>query len=229
MFTNRQFVFLSREHLIPFWLTIGLAVGLPIWAIFYLSAVQQLWLVRLLSLIVSASVVGWIAIRMRIGEFTIQTDLPLDICNILALFLPVLLWQPNPLINEPLYYIILAGTIQGIFTPNLYEGFPHFTFIKYWITHSGLIIVILYTTVVFGLFPTAAGIWRTAAVVLAYAGILYVINLSLNANYMYLRHKPPRQTLLDWLGQWPWYILTATGVMFMLFGLLYLPFLFLAP
>jgi hypothetical integral membrane protein (TIGR02206 family) len=43
-------------------------------------------------------------------------------------------------------------------------------------------------------------------------------------NYLFLRDLPPTRTLLDYLGPWPWYIVTLTVLAVTVFTLLYLPF-----
>ncbi|GED28899.1 hypothetical protein BCE02nite_00400 [Brevibacillus centrosporus] len=41
---------------------------------------------------------------------------------------------------------------------------------------------------------------------------------------MFVTHKPFQPTLMDYLGPYPWYILSLEGVALGLFCLLYLPF-----
>lgn len=53
---------------------------------------------------------------------------------------------------------------------------------------------------------------------------VFVVNLLIGSNYLFIAHKPPTASLLDLLPEWPWYILwievigVATGL------ILYLPF-----
>ena len=42
-------------------------------------------------------------------------------------------------------------------------------------------------------------------------------------DYFFLRAKPADPSLLDFLGPWPWYILSTEGVALILFLLIYLP------
>jgi uncharacterized membrane protein YwaF len=49
-------------------------------------------------------------------------------------------------------------------------------------------------------------------------------NLALGTNFMYLRSKPLVATPLDWMGPWPFYILTGAAVALLLFHLLASPF-----
>jgi len=44
------------------------------------------------------------------------------------------------------------------------------------------------------------------------------------SNYMFIAHKPDTPSLLDVLGPWPWYILSAEAVGLAVGLLLYLPF-----
>lgn len=123
-----------------------------------------------------------------------------------------------------LYFWVLAGTSQALLTPDLKFGFPHYESIFYWQIHGGLVLVILYAVLVYGMKPS----WQDCKNAF-YAGVVYLIsvhliNIALGSNYAYTMHKPPGGSILDLMGPWPWYLLTGLGVSVLLFGLLYLPF-----
>ncbi|MDH3725539.1 MAG: YwaF family protein, partial [Thermoleophilia bacterium] len=44
------------------------------------------------------------------------------------------------------------------------------------------------------------------------------------ANYMFLREPPARGSLLDFMGPWPWYLVTATAMAVVVFIALEAPF-----
>jgi uncharacterized membrane protein YwaF len=48
-------------------------------------------------------------------------------------------------------------------------------------------------------------------------------------NYMFLARKPDTPSLLDYLGTYPWYLLSLDGVAVVFFLLLYLPFIVFRP
>jgi uncharacterized membrane protein YwaF len=55
--------------------------------------------------------------------------------------------------------------------------------------------------------------------------ISFLVNLLLDANYFWIMDKPPMGSLLDYMGPWPWYILTAEFLALVHFGLAYVLFL----
>ncbi len=220
---NQHFKTFGRQHRVMLGLTAALTVLLPWVGCRYLTPGQQIWLARAMSVILSLAVVLWMAFRARLRVFDHTTDLPFDYCNLTALLMPVLLWEPHREIHEILYFWILTGTLLAMVTPYLSDGFPHYTFFKYWLVHGGLVVLLVYNTVVFGLYPEWTGIFRAFGWLHGYAAVMFLINRQLGSNYLYLRKKPPIPTLLDYFGPWPWYLFVCWVLAFVLFGLVYVP------
>ena len=65
---------------------------------------------------------------------------------------------------------------------------------------------------------------RVLVVTVLYAAVLIPLNALLGTNHMYVNAKPDSASLLDHLGPWPWYNLTAIGAAMVLFTLSYAPF-----
>ena len=145
---NSDFSTYGGQHLIAVFIIITLAVGLPKLTKRYLDQKQHLWLARVMSIIIATWVMLYILILIYLDKFNFQTDLPLDICNVTGLLLPFLMWKPNQRFFPYLYFYILAGTTQAVVNPHLFNGFPNFIFLKYWIVHGGLIVYIIYMAVI---------------------------------------------------------------------------------
>lgn len=220
---NEDFTLFGQQHLVMMGLTLLCCISLPYASKRYLSEQQQLGLARGIKLVLAFWVLFWIAARIAQGYFNPATDLPFDLCNMMSLVLPFLMWRPSYRAHEIFYFWILAGTIQAILTPHLYEGFPNFTFFKYWFVHGGLVIYAVYVTTVFRLYPTRRSIWRAFGYLQVYAAFVLVMNLLLGANYMYLLGKPPTASPLDFLGPWPWYLLIVEALALAMCVLVYLP------
>ncbi len=223
---NTDFQLFGHQHLIMIAVTLLLAIVLSIFAKRKMTETQQVQLGRAMTLIMALAVIGWMAIRIGEGLFDPKTDLPFDICNTTALLLPFLMWTPKHRVQEVLYFWIFAGTTQAVLTPHLFEGFPHYTFMKYWTVHGGLVVFAVYATVVFGIRPTWKSLWRAFLLLQVYVVTLFGINHLLGSNYAYLMGKPPTASALDYLGPYPWYLLASEGVALTLFVLALLPLLF---
>lgn len=185
--------------------------------------IQQQWAFRF-SLILSATVLTWILLRVCFGLFNEKTDLPFDLCNISALFMPFFILNRKNWIFQILYYWIMAGTTQAILTPHLYDGFPHYTFIKYFLVHCGLVLQILYVIFIFKMKPTLRGVGIAFAAIQFYLVFLILANSILQSNYAYICHKPDIPSLLDYFGPHPFYLLVSQGMALIFFFMYWLPF-----
>lgn len=153
--------------------------------------------------------------------FDHQKNLPLYLCNILCILLPVYARKLSHQVFDPLFYLIIGGTLHAVITPDLEYGFPHFIFFKYWIGHLGLVYVILLSYSLLNYKPTARGLWQAWLLLQSYFVIILGVNALLSSNYLYLNEKPPNPTLLDVYGPWPYYIFVVQLIVIPYFYMLY--------
>ena len=224
---NASFVMFGRDHLAAIVGILVLTVLLPLVTGRRLSLRQHRTCGFVVALAISAVVVLWTVLTLSLGVYDWKEDLPIHLCYLLALTLPVFAWKPDKWSHELLYYLTLSGTVQALITPRLTETFPHYDYWYYWIAHGGLLVYVIYVTVRQRLRPTFRGIWRTLLWINVYAVPVYLLNLALGSNYFYLIHKPDTASILDYMGPWPWYIFAAEGLAVVLFFLAYVPFAFI--
>jgi hypothetical integral membrane protein (TIGR02206 family) len=72
--------------------------------------------------------------------------------------------------------------------------------------------------------PARRAVLRVSIATAAYAVAVGIVDYFTNGNYLFLRDLPPTRTFLDYMGPWPWYIITLTAVAIAVFNVLYLPF-----
>lgn len=161
------------------------------------------------------------------GTWTLQYHLPLHICSIMVWLSIYMLLSKNYRIYEFAYFIGIAGALQPLLTPEAgIYGLPHFRAFQTLFAHGALVIAPIYLTTKEGFRPTWRSFLRVAIVTNLYMVVVYGINMVLGSNYLFIMQKPDTASLLDALGPWPWYILGMEAIGFVLFFLLYLPFLF---
>lgn len=170
--------------------------------------------------------IAYISIIALKGEFDYRTDLPLNFCVILPYLMPYVMYSKNKTLYGIMYFGVLGGTFQGIVTPHLDGiGFPSYVYLKFWLEHAGLIILILYATIVYKMRPNWTDYRNAIVFLFSYFFIfLMAINYLIGSNYGYTMNKPPDGSLLDFFGPWPLYLLVSIGVALPFFFILYLPF-----
>jgi uncharacterized membrane protein YwaF len=132
----------------------------------------------------------------------------------------------NRSLYEISYFLGIGGALQALLTPDITGyGFPHFRAFNTFLAHGLLVSVPIYMTLVEGFRPTLASFKRVFLWTNIYIIPVFLLNLAIGSNYLFIAYKPKFPTLLNLLAPWPWYILELEAVGFLIFLLLYLPFL----
>jgi hypothetical integral membrane protein (TIGR02206 family) len=175
---------------------------------------------KALALAVGGAFLLELTVRASDGSWDWGFDLPLHLSDVVAIFAPIALWTRRPLLVEVLYFWALTASLQAVITPDLHSSFPSVFYFTYFTTHCG--VVIAACLLVFGLRqPLRPGAVRRAfAVTLGMAAVAGTANLITGGNYMFLRAKPDQASLLDEMGPWPLYIVSAAVLALVLFALL---------
>lgn len=157
----------------------------------------------------------------------LENALPMHLCNWAAVLGFLAIVFRRQIFCELLYFWGLAGTLQAVITPNVPVGFPHPVFIVFFIIHGGVVIAAV--AVVFGLrrYPRPGGALRALAWAQLYLLVAGLTNVIAGTNYGFLRAKPETASMLDYFGDWPYYILMLELAALIFFSLLALPFEFL--
>lgn len=161
---------------------------------------------------------------LRTGRWNLSYSLPLELCSISLILTILLLWTGNRRLYEFVFYVGIGGALQAILTPDLDMGFPHFRFFHFFYTHIGIIMTACYFTWIKGYTPTFKGIIKTMVALNILLPFIFIINIIFQGNYMFLIEKPVGGSLLDYLGPYPWYLLSLEVVAFLIFLILWLIF-----
>ena len=214
----------GKQHLIPIIIAILFAVFFIIYAKRHFNQNQQNKAIHVFACIISLVVIGFHMHKISLGNYSLSTDLPLYLCSLLGLIIPIFTYYRKYWMYEVLIFWIIGGTLQAVLTPDIALGFPSFDYFRYWMVHLGLLIVIFYATYVLNMQPKFKSVFKSFLALQVYVLLMIAINYMLDANYFYLNEKPQSASLLDYFGEWPWYIIVGQIIIIPLFLLIYLPF-----
>jgi hypothetical integral membrane protein (TIGR02206 family) len=148
---------------------------------------------------------------------------PLHLCDMLILVAAFALLRLSQRAYELLYFWS-GGTLIAMFTPDLALGFPDWRFLAYFGLHGGVVAAAVLLTLGFGMRPAPGAAWRAWLLTNLYAAAVGLVDLAFDQNFLYLCRKPATPTLLDWLGPWPWYVVTADALALAIFVAMAWPF-----
>ena len=158
------------------------------------------------------------------GRWNFSNSLPLELCSISLIFTIILLWTGNRSLIDFVFFAGIGGALQALATPVLDIGFPHFRYFHFFYTHLGIILTAFYFIWMKEYKPTFKGIIKTMVILNILLPLIVVVNSLFEGNYMFLKKKPNSDSLLDFLGPHPWYILSLEGIAFIMFIVLWLLF-----
>ncbi|MBX7059502.1 MAG: TIGR02206 family membrane protein [Leptospirales bacterium] len=187
------------------------------------SAMARL-LERGIAALLLLNAVAYIVYRWLQGYWELRYDLPMEFCSWATIVTAWALFKRSQAVAELAYLWVMAGSLQGVLTPDLQVDFPHPYFFMFVVGHSGLVIAALLLAAGMGLAPRPGAIGRTLLYTQIYFVSALLLDYALGANYGYLMHKPAAGSLLDYLGPWPYYWLSLQALMMALVSLAYLPF-----
>jgi uncharacterized membrane protein YwaF len=240
---NRTFVLFGPDHLAAMAATVAIGIALGL----LLRRTMDRPLGRLLRPVtcygLAVALLGyWLAddaVLMARGEWTLRESLPLHMCDLALLLcvatLPRLaagdgLLRPQRLgwgvqtSYELVYYWGLGGSTQALLTPDVPDGFPSFLCVRFFMTHGGTVVAVLLMTIGLGLRPRPRSPLRVWVITALAALPVALINWLLGTNYMYLCGPPTAPSLYDYLGRWPWTLLSLAALAIIVWELCYLPF-----
>ena len=181
-----------------------------------------------LGILLIGNELGWVIYKLSLGHTYWAEFMPFELCTINAYLLGILLvFRPSYAIFEIVYFWAMAGTVHGIITPRLFAGYPHYLFFEYFITHTGIVLATLILVFRYHWKVTWLSVWRAFLWLQVPAIINLVFDFTFNVNYMFMRELPKVSSVMDYFGQWPWYIFACEVFALISFIFYLLPFLLL--
>jgi hypothetical integral membrane protein (TIGR02206 family) len=132
---------------------------------------------------------------------------PIDLCDFAGWIASAALFFKHPLIRGVLFYWAFTLTIQALLTPELLSGFPSVRFFLFFVPHAAIIVAAVHTTFVLET-PIDWRTWQSVSLLtLILVALVFIGNMLMGTNFMYLMEKPVVPSILDYMGPWPVYIL----------------------
>lgn len=163
-------------------------------------------------------------LTMGTGSFDAREDLPFHLCNAMICLMPFIMYYKWRKFWGIAFFWVIGGTLQALFTPSLTESFPHHEFFRYWTVHAFLPFAGIFALQIYDWRITRKDMFNSMIGLNIFALLVTPINMYLGSNYLFLMAKPKVHTIYDYLGPWPYYILSIEVAMIGVFGVILLVF-----
>jgi len=149
-----------------------------------------------------------------------NSTLPLYLCDVVSLVAAYALFTKSPRATEVAYCWGLAGTTQGLLTPTLSYDWNTVDYYNFFLQHGGVPVAAVLLVWGMRVVPEAGAFKRIVLWSWLYMGVVIPINVLIDENYGFLSGKPDYPTMLDYMGPYPYYLITVQVVAFGLYYVL---------
>ncbi len=222
-----EFHTFDNQHLVTLAAIVAMSM-LVVWMARKGSSPGCAWVRRLLAFLLLGYAVGFYVEQAITHELTWEYSLPLELCNLVLIACIVSLLWPNRLATEIAYFWGLGGVVQASVTPDITQGFPSWQYFFFFFSHGLTLISIAFLISDRKFKFQKRSIVRMMIALNVYGLVVGTIDGLTGWNYGYLRQKPGMPSLIDFMGPWPWYLVSLEVTGLIIFILLYLPWHFLA-
>ncbi|WP_232668789.1 YwaF family protein [Pseudonocardia sp. TRM90224] len=141
------------------------------------------------------------------ARFDVQHSLPIQISDLTWMAAAVALWFRWRWAYALAYFWGLTLVPQAVLTPAL-DGpdFPSIDFVSFWGQHLLVVWAAVYLTWWMRMRPDWRSFVFTGAVTVAYGIVMLAFNAAAGTNYLFVNRKPDNPSILDLMGDWPWYL-----------------------
>jgi hypothetical integral membrane protein (TIGR02206 family) len=223
-YAGKPFQLFGAPHLSA----LGIIVILNLSLVFFrhsTSAPLRSWIRYGLAMILLVNETLYHAWRWTTGQWTLQLMLPLHLCAVMVYMSALMLLTKKEILYHYLYFLGIGAAIQALLTPDIgIWGFPHFRFFQSIIAHAAIVTAAMYMTLVEHYRPHFKDIGKIIIGMNIYMGFVQCVNMIVGGNYLWIARKPDFSSVIDYLGPWPWYILSLELVGIVTCLVLYIPF-----
>ncbi|MCC2593923.1 TIGR02206 family membrane protein [Tessaracoccus sp. OS52] len=167
-----------------------------------------------LAAVMTLNIVGWHLWNAAVGLWTPQTLLPLHLCSVLGIVTVAALLTRSPTLTNLSWLLGVGGALQALLTPEVAPfGFPHYRVWQSALAHGLLVVAPSWLVFVEQIRPTLGWVLRCLGILHVYALVVYVVNVFVGSNYLYVNGKPGFATVLNLLPPWPTYLLVLEVIL----------------
>ncbi|MQA15636.1 MAG: TIGR02206 family membrane protein [Pseudonocardiaceae bacterium] len=164
------------------------------------------------------------------GQFDINTSLPMQLSDLAWMAAAVALWTHRQWAFALTYYWGLTLEPQALLTPEV-DGFdfPHLDFLVFFSYHLLVVWGALYLTFGLSMRPRWRDYGIAVGATLCWGLVTLTFNSVAGSNYGFLNEKPAVGSLLNLLGDWPWYLLSELALGLAVWALITWPWVRTSP
>ena len=155
---------------------------------------------------------------------TIAHSVPLRLTDLATVTVAYAFWSQRHWAYALSYYWGLVLSTQALISPVLKSpDFPNYEFLGFWAIHLLVVWAAIYLTWGRKMRPSWRSYRFVVVVTLVWAVATFTFNSIAGTDYGFLNGKPSTASLLDVLGPWPVYVLTAALLILIVWALMTWP------